>query len=496
MRFSVFEQNFVPFKFYPRGITFEPELHESPVWITRALLKLGSALVSAEESKESDEAYSIDLESTGYATLHANTICGGLHALTTFSQLFYAHSKAPGQAYTPFAPVRIRDRPAFSHRGLSLDIARNRISPRKVIQILDAMSLSRMNRLHLHAWDSQSWPIEIPALPELAAKGAYDQAQLWTVADLEEVQRYGTRCGIQVYLEADMPGHTASIHHAYPELVVAYNLQPWSKWCLEAPSGQLKLNDPRVYEFLDKLFGDLLPRVSKYSSLLQIGGEEINKNIYELDETIGSSSEAVLKPLLERFMLYVIAQARKYELQPIAWEEAVLEWDLDIPKDTIIQAWKSESSVAQIVAKGYRALAGSYTHWYLDGGMGGWLDPDPGNQDSPVKDPYPDWIGSYKNWRQVLSYDPLQGVPAEHHRLVLGGGIFLWCELVDEANIDVLLWPRVCAAAEVLWRGKGEICEDSTRRLAIMRERLVAQGFGAQMVQMEWCLQNPGSGTL
>lgn len=218
--------------------------------------------------------------------------------------------------------------------------------------------------------------------------------------------------------------------------------------------------------------------------------------MYELDETVKSSSDEVLRPLLQRFMDSVISHARAHGLQPIAWEEALLEWNLDLPKDTVIQAWKSEESLPEIVQKGYRGLAGSHTHWYLDAGFGTWLDPRPGNTDSPLKPPYQDWNTPYKIWRHVLSYDPLKGIREDKEHLVLGGEVFLWAELVDEANLDIILWPRVCAAAEVLWRGKGEVCEDTTRRLAQMRERLVARGYHAQMVQMEWCLQNPGNALL
>src|SRR5690606_35928836 len=96
-----------------------------------------------------------------------------LRALQTLSQLFYAHSGVEVDAYTPSAPVSIKDSLVFEHRGLNLNISRNRISPEDVKRTLDAMGFNKFNRLHLHASDSQSWPIEIPALPDLALKGAY-----------------------------------------------------------------------------------------------------------------------------------------------------------------------------------------------------------------------------------------------------------------------------------------------------------------------------------
>ena len=77
--------------------------------------------------------------------------------------------------------------------------------------------------------------------------------------------------------------------------------------------------------------------------------------------------------------------------------------------------------------------------------------------------------------------------------MVLGGEAHLWAELTDSITLDGMLWPRLSAAAEVLWSGPGRpVDEDATRRLAEMRERLVARGVRAGMVQMEWCLRERG----
>ena len=81
----------------------------------------------------------------------------------------------------------------------------------------------------------------------------------------------------------------------------------------------------------------------------------------------------------------------------------------------------------------------------------------------------------------------------EKKYLVVGGEVHLWCELTDGINLDGMLWPRAAAAAEVLWRGKGEVGERTTRSLAEMREKLVARGIGAGMVQMTWGLMHEGS---
>ena len=73
----------------------------------------------------------------------------------------------------------------------------------------------------------------------------------------------------------------------------------------------------------------------------------------------------------------------------------------------------------------------------------------------------------------------------------------MWGELTDSITLDGTLWPRVAAAAEVMWSGATRMPDESTtRRLAEFRERLVTKGVRAGMVQMEWCLRNQGKCTL
>lgn len=493
MKANVFSERFVPYNFHPIDSEFEPNPDAQKTYIRQ---------IAIEEQRTdsrlsvSDEAYSLEVSSDGQTVIKVTSSQGGVRALQTLSQLFYAHSDVGVDIYTPYAPVYIKDSPFFEHRGLNLDISRNRISPTDVKRTLDAMGFNKFNRLHLHASDAQSWPLDIPALPDLARKGAYHKSQIWSVADLKEVQEHGASWGIQVYIEIDMPGHTASIFHSYPDLIAAYNQLPWKSYAAEPPSGQLKLNSDDVPPFLTTLFDDLLPRVSPYSTYFHVGGDEINKNAYTLDPTVNSSSKEVLRPLLQSFFDQTTGSATSHSLTPIIWEEPLLQWDLNLPKSTIIQSWRSQSSLASAVAKGYRALFGPCTHWYLDCGYGGWVDPDPSNPDSSVKPPYLDWCSPYKNWRHVYSYDPLEGIPEEHKHLVIGGEVHLWGELTDSVNLDGLLWPRAAAAAEVLWRGKCQVSEDTTRRLAKMRERLLGRGIRAAMVQMEWSLHNPGRSIL
>eukprot|EP00971_Amphidinium_carterae_P200003 3969578-Amphidinium_carterae.1 len=70
-------------------------------------------------------------------------------------------------------PVRIRDRPAFEHRGVMLDVARHFFPVSFIKQLLDWMYLYKLNVFHWHLTDDEGWRLEIRSLPELTAKGAW-----------------------------------------------------------------------------------------------------------------------------------------------------------------------------------------------------------------------------------------------------------------------------------------------------------------------------------
>ncbi|KAL8816935.1 MAG: hypothetical protein Q9191_008240, partial [Dirinaria sp. TL-2023a] len=500
MKWNLMEHCFVPRKFHPRNADFEPD-KDSPnhPMVEVIVIKEVKTFTSSSSTRfRNPEAYSIKVDEDGRAIIEITSPQGGLHALETFSQLFFTHSQTSTELYSPYAPVLIRDSPEFEHRGLNLDISRNWIPPDDVMRTIDAMAATKLNHLHLHAVDAQSWPLEIPSLPDLAIKGAYDPSQIWTTADLENVQRYGSDRGVEIFIEIDLPGHTRAIGYAYPDLIVAGDKEPWSEFALEPPAGQLKLNSSEVRDFLKILLDDLLPRTSRWSSKLHIGGDELNTHLYTLDPTVRSSSPTVLQPLLQSFLDHVLSITESHNIQPIVWEEMSLEWNLTLPKPVTVQTWRSASALNAVLAKGHRALFGSNSHWYLDCGAGSFLDPNPhlekdphpSDQDrSSVKPPYLDYCTPYKNWRHIYSYNPLDGVLPEHRHLIAGGEVHLWGELTDRVSLDGTLWPRAAAAAEVMWSLPRKLADkDTTRRLAEWRERMVARGIGAGMVQMEWCL--------
>jgi hexosaminidase len=246
---------------------------------------------------------------------------------------------------------------------VNLDVSRNWFPKETILQTIDALSWNKFNRFHIHMTDAQSWPIDIPALPELSQKGAYQTGLSYTPQDIEDIQVYGVYRGVEVIIEIDIPGHTASIGFSHPELVTAFFAQSWHDYCGEPPCGQLKLNSTLVYDFIARLFNDLLPRVSPYSAYFHTGGDEIDPRDYVLDETVKSGDTAVLTPLLQKFIDYSHDLVRKAGLVPIVWEEMLLDWNLKLGDDVVVQTWTSDSSLDKVTARGHKALFGSNDFW-------------------------------------------------------------------------------------------------------------------------------------
>lgn len=494
---QVLSTMFVPWKFYPRRTKFTPVQAKDytrleSIVIVQDDLEIGKKF-DPQGFSRADESYTIVLDVETRIT--SKSTAGTIQALKTLEQLFYVTPES-SKVYAPNTPVHIEDHPKWKHRGLSLDIARNPIFPEDVLKTITVMASCKMNRLHIHATDSQSWPLEIPSMPSLAEEGAYSPEHVWSADWLQEIQNHGVLNGVSVFIEIDMPGHTASVAYAFEELVAGFNMLDWNSFALEPNSGQLKLNAPGVAEFLDRLLQDLLPRTAKYSPFFHLGGDELNEKIYLLDDTVQSEDKAVLQPLVQKFMQQAFDHVKAAGLQPIIWEEMILDWNLTLPstttaeadQDVLVQVWRDGARIQEVLEKGYRVLFGEYNDWYLDCGFGGFLDPysggkspagvpynTSGGEPSQVKRPYLDYCQPYHNWRHIWTYNPLKDVREDLHHLVHGGEVLMWSEQTDSVDLDFKLWPRAAAAAEVLWSGvRNETqMEDAGRRLAQWRERAV-----------------------
>jgi hypothetical protein len=68
------------------------------------------------------------------------------------------------------------------------------------------MAANKLNVFHWHITDSQSFPIVLPSVPNLANFGSYSPAMRYTDQDVRRIVRFAEAFGIRVIPEIDMPG--------------------------------------------------------------------------------------------------------------------------------------------------------------------------------------------------------------------------------------------------------------------------------------------------
>lgn len=99
------------------------------------------------------------------------------------------------------------DKPQYQYRGLMIDTARHFLPVATIFTVIEGMALEKLNMLHWHAVDDQSFPLEVLSLPRLK-RAAFHPALIYSVADITAVVAYARSYGIRVMLELDTPGWT------------------------------------------------------------------------------------------------------------------------------------------------------------------------------------------------------------------------------------------------------------------------------------------------
>jgi hexosaminidase len=440
-----------------------------------AVLELGSR----------DEAYTLEIPADGGAAkLSASSALGLFRGLATFTQLWYTLDNT---IYTVEAPISIQDSPAFPYRGFMLDTARNYFPVDDIKRTLDSMSSVKINTLHWHIVDSQSFPLRLNDFKELADTGAYSPSQIYSEDNLKDVISYANARGIDVMLEIDTPGHTSVISKSHPEFIACPEAAPWYNYANEPPAGQLRLTQQPVIDFTAKLFTSLLTKVT--SPYFSTGGDEINSRCYTEDPVVSKDLAAKgqsLDQALDNFTNQTHAAILKLNKTPVVWQEMVLDHPItSLSKKAIIMVWISSSDVRAVADKGFRIIHSPSDYFYLDCGVGGWVGNNPdGNS----------WCSPFKTWQHAYSFNPLANLTDTQAKLVLGGQQLLWTEQSDPNNLDIMAWPRAAASAEVFWTGTqaGPLdVKAALPRLHDLRYRLVQRGVKAVALQPHWCALRP-----
>ncbi|KAL1427134.1 hypothetical protein MTO96_017703 [Rhipicephalus appendiculatus] len=149
-----------------------------------------------------DESYTLQLSARTQPSLTADSVWGILRGLETLSQIVYPYD---GTQFAVNETV-IHDAPRFKHRGILIDTSRHFIPLKKIVQTLDAMAYNKMNVLHWHITDDQSFPFVSRTFPSLSEKGAFDpETHVYKPTDVQYIIDEAAARGIRVMAEFDTP---------------------------------------------------------------------------------------------------------------------------------------------------------------------------------------------------------------------------------------------------------------------------------------------------
>ena len=215
-----------------------------------------------------DEAYNLTINlaggedaESGLALITANTVWGALRGLETFSQIVQC-VPTTHEYHILGAPWLVEDSPRFRHRGLLVDTSRHFLPVGTLFKIMDSMQYSKLNVLHWHIVDAQSYPAPSVTTPNLTL-GAYSVTETYSMHDLASIGEYGRQRGIRVVPEVDSPGHTAAMAAGVPEIVVCTTQTREDGYCAENPCGQLdpSMEDTFEVTFLLLIFASFAPDI-------------------------------------------------------------------------------------------------------------------------------------------------------------------------------------------------------------------------------------------
>ena len=397
--------------------------------------------VSPRGDRPQDERYSLTV-SAGQGVLRAAEPVGVARGLTTLIQLLAA---TPREISLPGG--RILDAPRYAWRGLSLDLARTFVTPDEVRRVIDLLALYKLNVLHVHLTDDQSWrlPVGRPA-----GSGEPDAA-FYSAEDLRALIAYAADRFVTVVPEVDMPGHVSALLRMRPELNSGRNE-------VEFPLGHARRAgwlDPELPATFT-LVQDVLTGVAEIfpSPYIHIGG----------DEPWGMPHDRYVS-----YVRWVRDFVRSLGKRPLGWQESARA---GLGPDDIIQYWLSGIALAPSVPAEVRAkidadlavaprdvgtavaasvpvIVSPQSHCYLD---------------VPYAEPSADPAQAERYGRvglriyapmtvaQSFDWEPAEALGAGRAAQVAGVEAAVWAETVsDFGDLSFLLLPRLPGVAHKAW---------------------------------------------
>jgi hexosaminidase len=424
---------------------------------------------------DADERHGIEVTAEGIR-VWGRTPEGVHRGLTSLRQLIAAHLQ-DGTAVLPV--VQVVDGPRFAWRGLSLDVVRTFHAPDEVRRIIDMLSLYKLNVLHLHLTDDQGWRVEVPSRPaliEVGATGAIGDRPggYYSQAELADLVAYAADRYVTVVPEIDLPGHTAAVFKAYPELGPA---EPQTIDTGDGNKLHLGTLDPgrdETWVFVEDVLDAVIPQFPR-SAYVHIGGDETWNMADEDHAAFVEKASALVRARGKRVVGWQEIARAKLDAADVV--QYWLDLDVDnLPENpdaptppaelmpVLLEALrKAKYDAPKALEQGAKLIVSPVTWLYFD-------RPHADTSSDPEQEKARDRLGlkfyGAASLEHGVSWDPLDALPGIAADQLAGVEAAIWCETITNSeDLELLLLPRLPGLAEKGWAPPGTDWTDYASRL-------------------------------
>ncbi|MDZ7617540.1 MAG: beta-N-acetylhexosaminidase [Patescibacteria group bacterium] len=442
----------------------------------------GCIVLRTDSAKEhlGAEGYELTVQADR-VIITAATEAGAFYGVQTLRQLLPAavESEFPTVGVDWTVPcLHIEDKPRYSWRGIMLNPGFNFLTKDFLKRYLDAMACYKLNRLHLHLADA-GWAIEIKKYPKLIDlanrrpiterwRNTYGKCThgFYTQEEMREIIAYAAERHIVIVPEIEVPGHATGAIACYPELACP-------TWPEKTENPHTYMSYPcvfcagneKAFEFLEDVFSELIDLFP--SPWIHIGADEVRKDHWAKCPLCQARMKAEgLKDVdelqgyfVKRVAAFVNGKGRKV----IGWTEIM---DGGLPPGVTVQSWLHTDhkvygdATAAAANAGHDVIVSTHNHCYLN------------------------YVGL--QLEKCYAFEPTPaGLSPEAAKHVLGVEPCLWG--FPQHRTDELVFPRLCAFAEVGWSAKdARNWEDFKARLTPHGRRLDEIGINYRRDPVVW----------
>lgn len=373
--------------------------------------------------------------STKQILIEAGDLSGIKNGINTLNQLCLLSPEEKKKVQS----IHIEDSPKFAWRGLMLDCSRTFIPLGEITKIIRAMSVYKLNRLHLHLTDDQGWRIEILSHPKLVStcsqshpRYSNESGGYYSQQEMKELIAYAAARNITIVPEIEMPGHSSEVFAAIPGLScqgLETEIFPFFSGPGITPD-ILCAGKEEVFAFLEDVLleiCDLFP-----SEYIHIGGDEAPKirweNCSDCQARMKEEELANTHELQSYFIRRVEKIINKQGKKLMGWDE-ILEGGL--AENAAVMSWRGTQGGIEAAKMGHPVVMSPTSHCYFD--------------------------YSYKTTpnEQVFSFNPIpEGMDEADTKHILGGQANFWTHIDRYPTaMERQIFPRIMALSEKLWAG-------------------------------------------